>query len=167
MTKLTDTQTIILSTAAQRDSGSLYPLPESITATGARLTKAIAALVERGLAEERETLIAEQAHRTDSDLRYGIYVTDAGLGAIGIEADVDDEVAPPAAAQSAERVTKASTVLSLLQRDRGATLAELIDATGWLPHTTRAALTGLRKKGHTVVRGKRGGETCYTITVAA
>src|SRR5208337_2393059 len=29
----------------------------------------------------------------------------------------------------------------------GATIDELIDATGWLPHTTRAALTGLRKRG--------------------
>ena len=30
------------------------------------------------------------------------------------------------------------------------TLAELIAATGWLPHTTRAALTGLRKRGYAV-----------------
>ena len=34
-----------------------------------------------------------------------------------------------------------------LRRDRGATIDELIDLTGWLPHTTRAALTGLRKRG--------------------
>jgi Protein of unknown function (DUF3489) len=36
----------------------------------------------------------------------------------------------------------------LLQRDYGATLEELIAATDWLPHTTRAALTGLRKRGY-------------------
>jgi site-specific DNA recombinase len=36
----------------------------------------------------------------------------------------------------------------LLQRDCGATLEELIAATDWLPHTTRAALTGLRKRGY-------------------
>jgi hypothetical protein len=35
----------------------------------------------------------------------------------------------------------------LLQRDCGATLEELIAATDWLPHTTRAALPGLRKRG--------------------
>ena len=28
--------------------------------------------------------------------------------------------------------------------------AELVAATGWLPHTTRAALTGLRKRGYAV-----------------
>ena len=43
--------------------------------------------------------------------------------------------------------TKLAEVVELLQRDRGATIDQLIDATGWLPHTTRAALTGLRKRG--------------------
>ena len=46
--------------------------------------------------------------------------------------------------------TKIAQVIELLQRGDGATLAELIAATGWLPHTTRAALTGLRKRGYTV-----------------
>jgi len=44
--------------------------------------------------------------------------------------------------------TKIAEVISLLQRGDGATLAELVAATGWLPHTTRAALTGLRKRGY-------------------
>jgi hypothetical protein len=43
--------------------------------------------------------------------------------------------------------TKIAKVLGLLRRNEGATLAEMIAATGWLPHTTRAALTGLRKRG--------------------
>ncbi len=41
-------------------------------------------------------------------------------------------------------------VIELLQRDHGATVDELIAATGWLAHTTRAALTGLRKRGYAV-----------------
>jgi hypothetical protein len=43
--------------------------------------------------------------------------------------------------------TKLALVVGLLQQDRGASIDELIVATGWLPHTTRAALTGLRKRG--------------------
>lgn len=58
-------------------------------------------------------------------------------------------------------------VLGMLQRDDGATLAELVTATGWLPHTTRAALTGLRKKSHQIEKGKRGEETVYRIVSAA
>jgi hypothetical protein len=45
---------------------------------------------------------------------------------------------------------KLARVLELHQRDCGATLEELIAATGWLPHATRAALTGLRKRGYAV-----------------
>jgi Protein of unknown function (DUF3489) len=40
----------------------------------------------------------------------------------------------------------------LLQRNDGATLEEVIAATGWLPHTTRAAFTGLRKRGCAIER---------------
>lgn len=46
--------------------------------------------------------------------------------------------------------SKASLVLELLQRPEGATLDQLVTATGWLQHTTRAALTGLKKKGHVI-----------------
>ena len=46
--------------------------------------------------------------------------------------------------------SKLARVLALLERDHGATIAELIAATGWLAHTTRAALTGLRKRGYAV-----------------
>jgi Protein of unknown function (DUF3489) len=56
-----------------------------------------------------------------------------------------------AARRSAPRDgTKLARILELLQRDSGATLEELIAATDWLPHTTRAALTGLRKRGYAV-----------------
>ena len=70
-------------------------------------------------------------------------------------------------APASRPTTKSELVLSLLQRSEGATLAELIEATGWLPHTTRAALTGVRKKGHAVEKSKRGKETCYRILKAA
>ena len=62
--------------------------------------------------------------------------------------------------------TKSVAVIALLSRQDGATLDEMIAATGWLPHTTRAALTGLKKKGHVIVRSKRGEMTCYRIAAA-
>jgi hypothetical protein len=42
----------------------------------------------------------------------------------------------------------------------------MVEATGWLPHTTRAALTGLRKKGHVLEKSKRDDATCYRIVEA-
>lgn len=62
--------------------------------------------------------------------------------------------------------SKIAMVVALLERPAGATLAEMIDATGWLPHTTRAALTGLKKKSHVITKGKRGDLTCYRIARA-
>lgn len=167
MTKLTDTQCVLLSTAAKRESLSVYPLPIGLKAGGG-LHKAFAALSARGLIEERETTETMAVSRTDGDYRYGLFVTPAGLIAIGIDCDADPSTDQPnvADAPKVERVTKTSAVLDLLRREEGATLAELIAATGWLPHTTRAALTGLRKKAHVIERGKRGDTTCYFLRAA-
>jgi hypothetical protein len=167
MPKLNDTQLILLSTASQHPDGSFYPLPASLADAGDRATKAIAALNKLGFAEERDTRESASVHRTDGDLRYGMFVTEAGIKAIGAGPDSNsDQITTPAAPQP-ERQSKTATLIALLQRDGGASSAELIEATGWLPHTTRAALTGLRKKGHLIERSKRGDDTCYRITAAA
>jgi len=63
--------------------------------------------------------------------------------------------------------TKIGKVIALLERKDGATLDEMVEATGWLPHTTRAALTGLKKKGLKIERDKRGDKACYRITKSA
>lgn len=167
MTTLSDTQRILLSSASQRDSGSLLPLPASIK-PGGGTAKALATLVNRGFAEERETGDATSVTRSDGDTHYGLFVTTAGLTAIGVEQpDAGDDtgaaaVEPPTPV-AAKAASKTKMVIDLLTRPDGATLPELIAATGWLPHTTRAALTGIRKKGHAVTRGKRDGATCYRI----
>lgn len=170
MTKLSDTQRILLSSAAQRENGSVLPLPPTI-APGGGTSKAIAALLRNAFVDERETDDMLIAVRTDDDVRYGLFITNAGAAAIGIDLagpstddDVPDATTPLPSARPA-RTSKSATVLALLERAEGATITELIEATGWLPHTTRAALTGLRKKGHAITRGKRAGATCYTAAV--
>jgi hypothetical protein len=45
----------------------------------------------------------------------------------------------------------------MLSMSDGATLGALVGATGWLPHTARAALTGLRKRGYLVDRSQQDG----------
>jgi hypothetical protein len=72
-----------------------------------------------------------------------------------------------AAAEHRASGTKQALVLELLHRKEGASLAELVTATGWLPHTTRAALTRLRQSGHELQKEKREtGETAYRIAPA-
>lgn len=77
----------------------------------------------------------------------------------------------PAAASSAvspRAGTKIAAIIVLLGRVEGATIDELVEATGWLPHTTRAALTGLRKRGYalTADRSDRTHGSIYRIAAA-
>lgn len=53
-----------------------------------------------------------------------------------------------------KKPSKVSLVLDMLSQPDGVTVDQLVEATGWLPHTTRAALTGLKKKGHVVTSEK-------------
>jgi Protein of unknown function (DUF3489) len=79
----------------------------------------------------------------------------------------DGEEAKPVRSTVPKQPSKVSQVLDLLRRLEGATLAQLVEATGWQPHTTRATLTGLRKKGHAITKEKVDGVTRYTIVAAA
>jgi hypothetical protein len=69
----------------------------------------------------------------------------------------------PAVDNRPRQGSKLASVIGLLARADGAGLDELIAATGWLPHTTRAALTGLRKRGYLVERRRVDGKTRYGI----
>lgn len=62
--------------------------------------------------------------------------------------------------------SKVSLLLELLARPEGATLERMVAATDWLPHTTRAALTGRKKKGHTVTSIKTDGVRTYRVVMA-
>ena len=60
--------------------------------------------------------------------------------------------------------SKPQQILDLLNRDCGATLAELATFANWLPHSTRAYLTGLKKKGHVIDSDKVDGVRRYRIS---
>ena len=77
-----------------------------------------------------------------------------------VEASAHSNIAPVPKPRS----TKSAAVIKLLSRNKGATLAEIMTATSWQPHSSRAFLTGLRKKGMTLLKEtRRDGETSYRI----
>lgn len=57
--------------------------------------------------------------------------------------------------------TKAAMVTKILSREKGATLLEMSKATGWQPHSCRAFLTGLRKKGTILKEQRSDGSLAY------
>lgn len=67
---------------------------------------------------------------------------------------------------TAPRETKGEILRKLLSRKSGADLAALQSATGWQPHSVRAALSGLRKAGYIIDRtepNKPGSSTVYRL----
>ncbi len=93
--------------------------------------------------------------------------TDASAEAPTADADGSDlnESRPPRPPRAG---TKIEAVTALLRRASGATLEEIVAATGWLPHTARAALTGLRKRGFAIAldRTDRARGSAYRIATA-
>ena len=73
------------------------------------------------------------------------------------------EAGAEGAATTPPQPKKFEVVIALLRRREGASVKEMVAATGWLPHTTRAALTGLRKKGHVIDKATVEGVTRYII----
>lgn len=172
MTQLSDTQTVILSAAAQRDDGNVLPLPGSLR--GGAAVKVVGALLSRGLVTETVTDSQTKADaalnriwRNDADGRaILLHITNAGLAAIGIEpegpdtaptgaketpraeppVDTSRESNPVPKARTPREGTKQATLIDMLRAPNGATIEEIMAATGWQSHTVRGAMAGALKK---------------------
>jgi hypothetical protein len=72
---------------------------------------------------------------------------------------------PAAPAAPAERQPgKLDRVEALLRREAGASIAEMVEATGWQQHTVRGAMAGaLKKRGLAIVSDKADGVRRYRI----
>ncbi len=76
-------------------------------------------------------------------------------------ATVKSDLAHQTEPAQATTPSKQTMIIALLLSELGATLEQMIAATGWLPHTTRAALTGLKKKGYVISSEKVEGVRTY------
>ena len=172
MTRLSDTQLVILSAAAQRDDRNVLPLPGSLR--GGAAQKVIAALLKRGLIAEtiadsrtKADAALNRIWRNDEDGRaILLHISDAGLAAISIEpeggdsAPTGDDEAPSAEppqdapaeadttpmARAPRAGTKQAKLIEMLRAEGGATIDEIAAALEWRPHTVRGALAGAMKK---------------------
>ena len=161
MPALTWTDQRILAAAADRADATLLPLPEGLRLHGAARRRVLAKLQALGLAAERQ---AGELHLTADGYRGA--GRDDGASAIS-----PPDVTPPSALprdvplglSSAPRPdSKLALVIDVLCHRGGVTLDELVAATGWQPHTVRATLTHLRRRGMTITRRKSSaGRTFY------
>ena len=63
----------------------------------------------------------------------------------------------------ARKGSKQQLVVKMLSAAEGASISELMAATNWLPHSTRAVLSRLRKEGYTLDRQRAEGGSRYKI----
>jgi hypothetical protein len=171
--KLSDSQLVILSAAAQRGDGSLLPFPQSLSIKGAALGKVVKTLCKRKLVEERKAINGAPEWRRDDDRPLGLFITNAGLLALGIEDVEKTKPAQPAASVPRQRKTAAAKprrmekkispsarqkrratapqskqdlVIQMLRRQSGVTVEDIVTTTGWQPHSVRGFLSGLVKR---------------------
>jgi hypothetical protein len=180
--KLTDAQVVMMSAAAQRNDRCLSA---PATIKGAALIKVGVKIARLGLAREIEAKAGAPVwHRDGAGQGYTLKLSAAGLKAIAVDAVSQDKIEPheapqpeakndvspdeggdPARVAAPRDGSKLALVIEHLQRADGATINDLTEATGWLSHTTRAALTGLRKRGYAVIRERVGaGDSVYRIS---
>lgn len=157
---LTSIQQAVLSHAIHRTGGRLEWFPDQIKG-GAR-KKVLEALLHRGLIN----------HIGDQWL-----VAAAGYSALGvpqpesetaphIEPQVEPQPVPVSAAPRSRQNSKQATVVRMLKRPEGATIAQICEATGWQGHTVRGTLAGAlkRKLGLAITSDKvQGAERVYRI----
>jgi hypothetical protein len=193
--KLTDTQLLLLSKATQIE-GLLVVPPNLNGAAAAKvirplletgLIKEVPSQPDRGAWRRNEA----------EGQSYALVITTEGRAAINAD-ERSKEVEQPeppkeattgraTARAAAKKVTqkksakglnesdgspragsKLAKVIGMLTSKAGTTIDSIVKATDWLPHTTRAALTGLRKRGYRIEKESReGGRTIYRIVGGA
>ena len=169
MTKLTETQTIILNAGAQRPDNIAMPLPKGLAGAAAKMV--VTKMIERGWLQEVDANLGRNEplwRETGDGHGTTLLVTDAGLLAIGLEPvvvktvsgihDNATEVMKPTV-PTPRAGTNQATLIAMLRAPDGATMEAIIAATGWQAHTARGAMSGaLGKKLGLVVTSKKEGD---------
>ena len=134
MTKLTDTEQVIL-TAAARNNGTVPTRERSGSKADPRAYgAAIASLVNKGILE------------LGGNTSEGDYAKD-GQQLVLANSEAEDETPPPAPKERRPREgTKQALLIEMLKRPSGATIDEIVTATGWQSHSARGAMAGALKK---------------------
>ncbi len=172
---LNPNQQVILEHAVQHSGGKIVWFPEHIKG-GAR-AKVLEALFKRALItpDGDDWVVAAEGDDALGRPRPGALPPTITLDDPELEADVATAEASWQKAAKDKPVrtradSKQALVIGLLQRPEGATIAQIMEATGWQQHTVRGTLAGTLKKrlGLTITSAKEAsGQRVYRIEFAS
>ncbi len=185
---LEDLQLILLTSAAKTEGGSILPAPAHIAKYDIHVREAVGILIDRGLADEINVDEPEMSWRADDESMFGAVINECGRETAEISGPAPREpemtptrrsrkpakkppakvVPPPPPASPVAKVPggKQAKVIQLLNRKHGVSLDQIMETTGWLAHSARAVLSGLRKKGYAIDRTTTPKGSVYRITRA-
>ncbi len=157
MTKLSDTQLMILSAASQRRDFSVYPMPKSVKRGDG--PKRLKKLLSLQMIEETEAVGDAPVWRVHEDgYNVTLVLADEGFRTLGVQREAEKIVREKQSTKKAaqQKVTaappprsssKQAAMIAMLQHPKGTTIDELAEATGWQRHSVHGVLSGvLRKK---------------------
>ncbi len=145
--QLTDTQSVILASACSRDDSAVFPVTASLK--GGAVGNVCKSLLKLGLIEEIAASDLNTVWRHDEErgpitLRATLLARNM-LGITEAEATATPAEIVTASAQR-RKGTKQATLIAMLRAPDGATIEEIVVATGWQSHTVRGAMAGALKK---------------------
>jgi hypothetical protein len=143
----------------RKDAGNGETYAQKLTAKG---LKAVAAASRAADGDVESVPPTAKQHSTKPN---GRQTAPAALATAAIAAENMRGEMSPAPTRAPRATSKLGRVVGMLSGDTGSTIGELTTATGWLEHTTRAALTGLRHRGYalSLTRNERDGASVYRI----
>lgn len=139
--KLTENQRAVLLAAARSANLVAWPVPQTLKLSKGSATIVAKGLLKRGLLEERLALGSDPIWRDGQDGKsMTLVITKAGMTAVGMgptdQPGADETTRMPRAG------SKLAMLVALLGRDDGATVAEMMAATGWQEHSVRGVMSG-------------------------
>lgn len=145
--QLSDAQAIILSAACARKDGAIFPVTANLK--GGAVGNVCKSLLKHGLIEEIPATDLNTVWRHDEKRGpITLRATPLAYRTLGIT-DEQDETPPtemPPAPVQRRKGTKQAQLIEMLRAEGGATIDEIVEATGWKPHTIRGAMSGALKK---------------------
>jgi hypothetical protein len=149
MTELSTAQRTILTSAAKSPDTEIRQFMQHIKSPAIQ-DKMITALLRKKMLTVQGAEAVGNHYKFDKNTKF--VISQEGLNVINGSAEgapvtpCNTEKHDVTPSNEPKRETKQSVIINLLSREEGTTLTELIDATGWKPHSVRGHLSNLRKK---------------------